>query len=78
MQPDENVNVLLKQIGDILYQARHARKEKITSVAKNIGVSHTVISKIENGKYPALSLQLLHRLVKYYKLDKEIVVSGRG
>ncbi len=41
--------VLFENIGTRLYYLRHLKKEKITSVAIGVGVSHAVISKIENA-----------------------------
>lgn len=63
-----SLETLLIHIGDKLYTARHLKREKMTTVAKNIGVSHPVISLIENGHYKGLSLNLLCKLADYYKL----------
>ncbi len=38
-------------------------------VAKSIGVSHSVISKIENGRYPFLSLSILLKLANHYNMS---------
>lgn len=58
----------LKEVGQKLSDVRKKRNEKIMSVAMSIGVSHSVISKIENGRYPGLSIQLLVVLAQYYNL----------
>ncbi len=57
---------LLKDIGKKLYRIRHDRYEKIETVAKGVGVSHSVVSKIENGRYGSLSLKLLSKITDYY------------
>jgi transcriptional regulator with XRE-family HTH domain len=37
-------------------------------VASDIGITHPVISKIENGRYPTLQLNLLIKLCNHYKI----------
>ena len=49
---------LLNTIGQNLHTIRNARKETLQGVASEIGVTHPVISKIENGRYPTLQLGL--------------------
>ena len=62
---------ILEEIGHKLYDLRQLKKEKITSVAAGIGFSHAVISKIENGRYLPLSIELLGRLADYYNIPLE-------
>jgi transcriptional regulator with XRE-family HTH domain len=37
-------------------------------VAADIGITHPIISKIENGRYPTLQLNLLIKLCNHYKI----------
>jgi transcriptional regulator with XRE-family HTH domain len=69
-----SLNQLFEDIGSRLYQTRHARNEKLTTVARSVGVSHTVVSQIENGRYKSLSLQLLYRIIDYYDLPLTAVL----
>lgn len=59
---------LLTTLGQNLHTIRNARKETLQSVAADIGISHPVISKIENGRYPTLQLGLLVKLCNHYKI----------
>ena len=54
-----DINALLINCGHNLHTIRNARKETLQSVASDIGVTHPIISKIENGRYPNLQLNLL-------------------
>lgn len=60
---------VFEQIGSKLYSIRHARNEKITAVAHHIGVSHAVISQIENGRYKGLSVKMLFLIAEYYNVS---------
>jgi transcriptional regulator with XRE-family HTH domain len=59
---------LLTTIGQNLHTIRNARKETLQSVAADIGITHPIISKIENGRYPTLQLNLLIKLCNHYKI----------
>lgn len=59
---------LLTTIGQNLHTIRNARKETLQSVAADIGITHPVISKIENGRYPNIQLNLLIKLCNHYKV----------
>lgn len=59
---------LLTTIGQNLHTIRNARKETLQSVASDIGITHPIISKIENGRYPTLQLNLLIKLCNHYKI----------
>ena len=72
----KSYEVLFESIGNRLYLIRHSRKEKIEAVAKSIGVSHTVISKIENGRYPGVSVALLAKLADYYQIPFEELIDN--
>jgi transcriptional regulator with XRE-family HTH domain len=62
------INSLLTTIGQNLHTIRNARKETLQSVAADIGITHPIISKIENGRYPNLQLNLLVKLCNHYKI----------
>lgn len=66
LQP--SINNLFEQIGRRLYHIRRTRNEKLTAVAQEVGLSHGVISQIENGRYTGLSVKTLHVLANYYKV----------
>lgn len=59
---------LLQQIGQKLRQVRQVRNEKLVTVANAIGISHAVISLIENGRYNCLSFALLSKLTHHYNI----------
>jgi len=59
---------LLITVGQNLHTIRNARKETLQSVAADIGITHPIISKIENGRYPTLQLNLLIKLCNHYKI----------
>jgi transcriptional regulator with XRE-family HTH domain len=69
MKESANFEEKLQQIGYKLYMARHARREKMQTVAKAVGVSYPVISRIENGRYKGLSSALLFKLSDYYGIS---------
>lgn len=68
MKQSPTLEVLLAQLGNELYYQRHTTKQKLISVSKAVGVSHGVISRIENGRYEALTLSLLKKLADYYDI----------
>ena len=45
---------LLTKIGKNLHTVRNSRKETLQSVAESIGITHPVLSKVENGRYKTL------------------------
>ena len=63
-----DINTLLTNCGHNLHTIRNARKETLQSVASDIGVTHPIISKIENGRYPNLQLNLLIKLCNHNKV----------
>ncbi|WP_372473016.1 helix-turn-helix domain-containing protein [Capnocytophaga sp. ARDL2] len=68
-------NNLLNIIGQNLHTIRNARKEILQAVAAQIGVTHPIISKIENGRYESLQLSLLIKLCNHYKISLQQVFS---
>ncbi len=66
---------ILLQIGNNLYTIRHVRRDKIATVARAIGVSHPVISLVENGRYKSINIALLYRLATYYKVPLGYILS---
>ena len=75
MPYDLSLEPLLKRIGDRLWQARHANKEKMASVAKEIHINISVVSQVENGRYHALSLELLSRFAHHYHTSVDLLLS---
>ena len=69
------INPLLTTIGQNLHTIRNARKEILQSVAADIGITHPIISKIENGRYPNLQLNLLIKLCNHYKITLQQALS---
>lgn len=63
------INKLLTTLGQNFHTIRNARKETLQAVAANIGVTHPIISKIENGRYKNLQLNLLVKLCNYYNIS---------
>lgn len=69
------INPLLTTIGQNLHTIRNARKEIMQAVAADIGITHPIISKIENGRYPNLQLNLLIKLCNHYKITLQQALS---
>ena len=69
------ISGLLNTIGKNLHTIRNARKETLQSVAADIGITHPIISKIENGRYPSLQLNLLVKLCNHYHITLQQVLS---
>jgi transcriptional regulator with XRE-family HTH domain len=69
------LNELFTRMGHRLHRVRMARNEKLTAVASSIGVSHAVVSQIENGRYKGLSVQLLYRLAEYYGIPIDRIIT---
>jgi transcriptional regulator with XRE-family HTH domain len=44
-------------------------------VAADIGITHPIISKIENGRYPNLQLNLLVKLCNHYNITLQQALS---
>jgi transcriptional regulator with XRE-family HTH domain len=70
-----DINALLSTLGHNLHTIRNARKETLQSVAEDIGITHPVISKIENGRYPNLQLNLLVKLCNHYNVSLQQALS---
>lgn len=58
----------LLNVGQRIADARHLRAEKEETVAKAIGVTHAVISRIENGRYKSLKLETLIKLCNHLNI----------
>ena len=69
-----DTNTLLVTIGHNLHTIRNARTETLQSVASDIGITHPIISKIENGRYPNIQLNLLIKLCNHYKITLQQVL----
>lgn len=69
-----DTNALLTTIGQNLHTIRNARKETLQAVASEIGITHPTISKIENGRYPNIQLNLLIKLCNHYKVTLQQIL----
>lgn len=69
-----DTNALLTTIGQNLHTIRNARKETLQAVASEIGITHPIISKIENGRYPNIQLKLLIKLCNHYKVTLQQIL----
>jgi transcriptional regulator with XRE-family HTH domain len=66
---------LLTTIGQNLHTIRNARKETLQAVGADIGITHPILSKIENGRYPTLQLNLLIKLCNHYQITLQQALS---
>jgi len=58
----------LIRIGKRLRQKRVLRDDRLKNVSAHLGVSHAMLSRIENGKYK-LSIELLLKMAEYYETE---------
>lgn len=70
-----HIQDLLITIGNNLHTIRNVRKETLQNVAHAIGISHPVISKIENGRSENLTLNLLISLCNHYEVSLQQILS---
>lgn len=70
-----DISSLLLTISNNLHTIRNARKETLKAVAVSIGVTHPIISKVENGRYPNLQLGLLVKLCNHYNVSLQQILS---
>jgi transcriptional regulator with XRE-family HTH domain len=68
MHHDSPLKPLLSAIGAKLRKLRMASGDKERTIANSIGVSESVIGKIEHGEYPGLKLYLILRLASYFSV----------
>lgn len=69
---------ILTIIGANLHTIRNAKKKTLEAVASDLNITHPVLSKIENGRYPGLSLMLLLTLCEYYGISLEQILDING
>ncbi len=65
----------LSGIGQQLLTCRHARQDKQLTVARSVGISVSVLSRVESGKYKHVTIELLLKLAGYYGVTIEEIVS---
>lgn len=53
----------------LMRQARRLRGKNQTQVANEVGVSQTLISKLERGPAPGIRMDELFRVLAYYQID---------
>jgi len=56
----------LRQIGHRIRKLREEKDIKLQTAAAEIGISHPQLSKIENGKHPAVKHTTLMDIARYY------------
>ena len=57
------------RIGQNISRIRHEKKEKLINVAHGIHKSSGVVSKVDHGVYPCLSIALLIDFADYFDAD---------
>ena len=62
-------------IGRKLKLLRMFPYKKLTTVAIETGIDKAVLSKIENGKYPSLSIDIAATLCEYYNIPISRLIS---
>lgn len=65
---------VLKLVGKYFKLLRNKKNEKLYSVSNSIGVTHPVISQIENGKYYSLNFKIITNLLEYYNVRLEELI----
>ncbi|PAW95183.1 hypothetical protein CKK33_17425 [Mucilaginibacter sp. MD40] len=73
MQKDIVIDEMLISLGRNISAIRNAKRETQYGVAKSIGVTHPVVSKIENGTYN-VTIELLVRLCNHFKISLQQVL----
>ena len=73
MKSLDSSNLLIK-IGKNLHTIRNSRKETLQSVAESIRITHPVLSKVENGRYKTLQLELLVKLCNHYEVSLQQIM----
>jgi transcriptional regulator with XRE-family HTH domain len=69
-----NITTLLTDIGKNLHTIRNARKETLQGVAAFMGITHPILSKVENGRYKTLQLDLLVKLCNHYQVSLQQIL----
>ncbi|MBE2288586.1 MAG: helix-turn-helix domain-containing protein [Chitinophagaceae bacterium] len=64
-----NKQETLQQIGARLQQLRYENGLKLETVAQEVGIARTVLSRIENGRYPSLKVSILLTLAQFYRVE---------
>lgn len=72
---DQLLNDVLTTIGQNVYTLRQKENEKLTTVAKSVGVTHSVISNIENSNYESLNLKLLVQIANHFNVPLNTILS---
>lgn len=78
MSFNNDLNTVFITIGKNLHTVRHSLKLTLETVASEVDITHPVLSKIENGRYPGLSLAFLSKLCDYYKITLAQVLDIEG
>jgi transcriptional regulator with XRE-family HTH domain len=70
------VELLDKQIGEKLRKLRESKNLTTREVAEAIGITHSYVSRIENGKAP--SLDKLKKLCDFYHVDVSFLFGDKN
>lgn len=65
---------LLITIGENIHTVRSSKKETLEVTAESIGIKHPTLSKIENGRYPGLTIDLLTKICNHFKISLQQVL----
>lgn len=65
---------VLKTIGENIHTVRNAKKETLDCAAKAIGMTHPTLSKIENGRYPGLTMELIITICNHFKVTLQQII----
>lgn len=76
MVTNSSLDNLLERIGEMIYTLRQQKGEKLDSVSQSIGISHTVLSQVEHGRYKPLSFKLLEKIAAYYNKSVVDIISS--
>ncbi|ERJ61220.1 helix-turn-helix domain-containing protein [Sphingobacterium paucimobilis] len=78
MNTESSANEIFSTIGKNLHTVRHSLKLTLEAVAIELDITHPVLSKIENGRYPGLSMVLLIKLCDFYSITLAQVLNIEG
>lgn len=65
---------VLNTIGENIHTIRNAKKEILDSAAKAIGMTHPTLSKIENGRYPGLTIELIVSICNHFNVTLQQII----
>lgn len=69
-----NFEEILITIGDNIHTIRSSKKETLETTSSAIGIKHPSLSKIENGRYPGLTVDLLIKICNHFKVPLQQIL----